>query len=156
MKFGKRFGGDVVASALRLLPSNDRKKIAAVVVIQVFMSGIDLVAVALIGVLGSLTVSGVSSQAPGDRVSQVINFFQLEGFSFQVQAALIGIIAVGLLVTRTALSIFFSKKTLLFWRAEMHTSRQDCLRNYCLNLYDLSKNEHLKRLCTLSPPALQV
>ena len=114
MKFGKRFGGDVVASALRLLPSNDRKKIAAVVIIQVFMSGIDLVAVALIGVLGSLTVSGVSSQAPGNRVSQVINFFQLEGFSFQVQAALIGMIAVGLLVTRTALSIFFSKKTLLF------------------------------------------
>ena len=107
MKFGKRFGGDVVASALRLLPSNDRKKIAAVVIIQVFMSGIDLVAVALIGVLGSLTVSGVSSQAPGNRVSQVINFFQLEGFSFQVQAALIGMIAVGLLVTRTDLSIFF-------------------------------------------------
>jgi ABC-type multidrug transport system fused ATPase/permease subunit len=114
MKFGERFGADVIISALKLLPKGDRKKIAVVVAIQIFMSGIDLVAVALIGVLGSLTVSGVSSRAPGNRVTQVISFFQLEDFSFQVQAALIGLIAVGLLVTRTALSIFFSRKTLLF------------------------------------------
>ncbi len=110
---GKKQKSIIVRSIL-LLKSQDRKRVGLVVVIQVLLGILDLAGVALLGVLGALTVSGVSSQTPGNRVSNVINSLGLSNLTFQNQVALLGAIAGVLLIGRTLLSIFFTKRILLF------------------------------------------
>jgi ABC-type bacteriocin/lantibiotic exporter with double-glycine peptidase domain len=78
------------------------------------MGLVDLVGVALIGVLGALAVNGVQSKEPGNRVNSVLNFFHLGDQSFQTQAAVIGVAATLLLVTKTVLSVIFARRILFF------------------------------------------
>jgi ABC-type multidrug transport system fused ATPase/permease subunit len=70
--------------------------------------------VALIGVLGALSISGVQSRAPGTRVYSLLEILQLENFSFQVQSAALGIIAISFLILKTLLSVALTKKALFF------------------------------------------
>lgn len=98
----------------RVLSKKDQSKIIAVVVLQVFMGLLDLVGVAIIGVLGALAVNGVKSEAPGNRVSAVLRLLQLDKFEFQTQAAILGLSAAILLVGRTILSIIFIRRILFF------------------------------------------
>jgi ABC-type multidrug transport system fused ATPase/permease subunit len=67
-----------------------------------------------IGLLGALSVTGLQSSNPGNRVSAVLKMLHIEEASFQEQAIILGISAVILLIGRTILSIFFTRRTLLF------------------------------------------
>jgi ABC-type multidrug transport system fused ATPase/permease subunit len=79
------------------------------------MGILDLLGVALIGLLGALSVSGVGSGIPGDRVTSALRFLHLENVSFETQVSLIGASAVILLVGRTILSVLFTRKILFFF-----------------------------------------
>ena len=103
-----------IKEVLSILPPQDRQKIALVVVVQIFMGFMDLLGVALIGILGALAVNGVKSTAPGSRVSQVIEFLHLENQIFQTQAAILGIAAAFVLIARTLISVVFTRRTLFF------------------------------------------
>lgn len=103
-----------IKEVLSILPRQDRQKIAFVVVIQIFMGLMDLLGVALIGILGALAVNGVKSTAPGSRVGQVIEFLHLENQVFQTQAAILGITAAIVLIARTLISVVFTRRTLFF------------------------------------------
>jgi ABC-type multidrug transport system fused ATPase/permease subunit len=99
-------------SCFELLNSADRKKLTVIALIQIFLGVFDLIGIAIIGVLGALSISGVQSSAPGDRVSQILDLLHLEGYSLQVQAAFLGSFAAVILVAKTLLSIYFTKKIL--------------------------------------------
>lgn len=100
--------------ALRVIPQKDKQKIALVVVLQFLLGILDLAGVAAIGVLGALAVTGVQSQQPGNRVSQVLDLLHLENLSFQGQAAALGIIASLMLVARTVFSILITRRIFYF------------------------------------------
>jgi len=100
--------------SIKLLPNRDRRLLAVASLLQVFLSFLDLAGVAIIGVLGSLSVNGVQSREPGNRVSSVIKFLNLDGQTFQYQAAFLGILAATLLMTRTFLSVLFSRRIMHF------------------------------------------
>ena len=111
---GKKFKESIVLKCFRLLPKKDHKKIFFVVILQMSLGFLDLVGVALLGVLGSMTISGISSDAPGDRVSAVLRFFHVENLVLQKQVLVLGLCACFVLVLRTILSIWVTKKTLFF------------------------------------------
>jgi len=98
----------------RILTRSDQKKIVVVVVLQVLSGFLDLVAVAIIGVVGALAVSGVQSKAPGNRVGDLLEFLNLSQVSFQNQVAILGCAAALILICRTAFSIYFTRRTLFF------------------------------------------
>jgi len=104
----------LVNQCLSLLPNSDKKKYLAVVAIQVTSSLLDLVGVAIIGVIGALSVNGVQSVTPGSRISAVLNFLHLQNFSFQSQVAFLGLMAAGVLIARTLFSIVLSRRILFF------------------------------------------
>lgn len=81
---------------------------------QVSLAFLDVLGVAAIGMLGALTIRGIKSEAPGDRVSSVLKVIGLENYSFTAQAAFIGIFAAIVLITRTFLSIIFLRKIYYF------------------------------------------
>jgi ABC-type multidrug transport system fused ATPase/permease subunit len=78
------------------------------------MGVLDLLGVVAIGLLGALSVSGLQSQKPGDRVGSALRLLHISDSTFQVQATILGIAAVVLLVGRTVLSIFFTRRVLFF------------------------------------------
>lgn len=92
----------------------DKLKLRLVVVLQVFLSLLDLVGVALIGIIGALTISGVRSQTPTGRVNSVLEFLGLSTLSFQAQTIILSLTSVAILVARTFLSVLITRKTLFF------------------------------------------
>lgn len=92
----------------------DKIKIFGSILIQSFLSIIDLIGIGIIGVLGALAVTGIQSEQPGNKVGMVLRFFSLDGLSFQNQILFLGLIAAVVLVFRTIASIILLQKTLLF------------------------------------------
>jgi ABC-type multidrug transport system fused ATPase/permease subunit len=92
----------------------DRIKLSLVILIQISFSILDLAGVAAIGMIGALTIRGIGSQQPGDRVSTVLNYLNLESRTLQEQVAVLAVAATSLFLLRTALSIVFTRKTLKF------------------------------------------
>jgi len=78
------------------------------------MSGLDLLGVLVIGLLGAVAVSGIESNQPGDRVSAVLRFLHIEDSPFKTQIVILGLTAVLLLVGRTVFSILFTRRILFF------------------------------------------
>lgn len=103
-----------IARSFRVLPRTDRKKLIIVTAAQVFLGVLDLIGVALIGILGSLAISGVSSREPGNRVFEILKTLHLQNETIQSQAAIIGSIAALILIFKTVLSVVLNRKILFF------------------------------------------
>jgi ABC-type multidrug transport system fused ATPase/permease subunit len=103
-----------VYKIFKVLSKRDQRYTFIVLCVQIFFGLMDLLGVALVGVLGALTVSGIQSEKPGNRVSQVLEVLRLEELSFQAQVTWIGMLAAGFLILRTILSAILTKKILKF------------------------------------------
>ena len=112
--FRNRLTRSAIGRSVSILPRADKEKIVAVIFFQICMGWLDLLGVLAIGLLGALSVTGLRSENPGDRVSQALKILHLSHATFQTQATVIGALAVTFLVGRTALSIFFTRRTLFF------------------------------------------
>ena len=75
----------VLLRSFKILNSRDRKLLALVVVIQVMLGLLDLIGVALVGIIGALAVSGVQSQPPGKELPVFLNFLILKPFRFRAR-----------------------------------------------------------------------
>jgi ABC-type multidrug transport system fused ATPase/permease subunit len=109
-----KFKSGVFYEASQLLDRRDRRKVIIVILLQITFGFLDLLGVMLIGIIGALAITGVSSGQTGNRVSAFINFVGLENTSLQYQVGLLGIIAACLLIGKTLFSIYFSRKVLFF------------------------------------------
>ena len=110
----ERFRRSTFGRAIQVLSPKDQRKVLAVLVLQVCIGILDLLGIIAIGLLGALSVTGLQSQLPGKQVLSVLNFLQLSNASFQNQALILGLGAVALLVGRTLVSIFFTRRILFF------------------------------------------
>ena len=97
-----------------LIEKADRRKIYAITLIQIFSNFLDLIGVALLGVLGSLAITGSASRDPGSRVASVLKFLNIYDMSVQKQAIAIGVLAAIFLVTKTVFSLLFARRTMYF------------------------------------------
>jgi len=100
--------------AVNILSKSDKRKLVIVIIIQVFLGMLDLLGVLAIGLLGTLSISGIQSREPGNRVNAVLSLIRLDELSFQSQAIAISMAAVLLLVGRTIVSILFTRRILYF------------------------------------------
>jgi ATP-binding cassette subfamily C protein len=103
-----------IQRSLKLLSKRDKKVLSLIVLIQSALGLLDLIGVALIGIVGALSINGVQSKGPGNRVSSALRMLHLENFSFQRQVAILGFLAATFLVTRTLASVYFTRKSTFF------------------------------------------
>ena len=103
-----------IKRSLRLLSQRDKRILGLIILVQSMLGLLDLIGVALIGILGALSINGVQSRGPGNRVSTVLEFLHLENFAFQSQVAILGLLAASFLVTRTLISVYFTRKSTFF------------------------------------------
>jgi len=103
-----------VARSLSVLTRQDQRRVILVILFQISLSILDLIGVVLVGLLGTLAISGVQSQKPNGRVSSFLTFLHLENSTLQTQASILGLGAAFFLITRSLLSVVISRKILFF------------------------------------------
>ena len=105
---------DYIKYLLKLLTRRDKIEYGALTVCQMFFSILDILGIAAIGLLGSLTVNGIQSRPSGTLTQRILSNLNLDGFVFQTQVAILGFIAGLILISRTLLSILLTRRTLYF------------------------------------------
>lgn len=100
--------------AFGLLDKRDRRKLLLVTLVQVLFGFLDLVGVAAIGMVTAITIRGIKSQGPGDKVSTLLNLFGLDRISLRSQVVCLGIAAVVILSSKTVFSVIFLRRTLFY------------------------------------------
>jgi hypothetical protein len=93
-----------------MFPAKDKRKLYLVVVIQTLLSFLDLAGIAAIGILGSVAVYGIQSKVTGTKVTKLLEILHIDSLPFQRQVAFLGLIAVVIFVTKTAVSIYLTRK----------------------------------------------
>jgi ABC-type multidrug transport system fused ATPase/permease subunit len=114
MRIIKNNKKNAILISLSLLNKRDKVKVILMTLAQILFSLLDLIGVALFSILGSLAVTGTSSRSNGERVQNVLNFLHLSNSSIQTQATIIGLLASCLLVSKTILSLLFTRKSMYF------------------------------------------
>lgn len=139
------------ARSLSLLSRRDKLRLRFVVVVQMLMGFLDLVGVAFFGILGALAVNGVQSRPPGERVARVLQYLQLDNQTLQTQAAILGSLAVGVLLGKTLFSAIFSRKTLYFLSRKSADLTYNLLSRYLTkNLLHINEQSTQKTLFALT------
>ncbi len=103
-----------VKRSLRLIPSRDRARLLRLTFAQVFINLLDLLGVALFGVMGAVAINGLSSRPTGTRVGRVEAALNISHFQIQSKVALLGLIVALVLGLKTAFSIILTRRTLIF------------------------------------------
>lgn len=101
-------------AAFSLLDRRDVRKLGVVTTLQIFSAGLDLLGVGAIGLLGALAVNGVASQSTSPRISNLMEFLNLNHLEFQSQIAILGVISALLLISKTLFAVFFTRFYLYF------------------------------------------
>ena len=99
---------------LQLVNKADKAKLLLVSFIQIFLSFFDLIGVALIGLIGSVSVAAISSTKITGRTESVINFLGLQDFSSQFQVAILGLMSAVLMVVKTFTSLYLNRKVIFY------------------------------------------
>ena len=74
----------------------------------------DLVGVVVIGGLGALSVQGIESQKSGNKVNILLRVFHIQNESLRFQVLILGASAALIMILKTIISIFFTRKTYYF------------------------------------------
>jgi len=79
------------------------------------MGFLDLFGILAIGLAGALSFGKINSDDATSPTSKILSILNLTALSTERQALVLGLIAVSLLMVRTVLSIFFTRKILFFF-----------------------------------------
>lgn len=104
----------IIKRAASILERTDREKALLVIAIYAVLGLLDILAVLVFGLVGSLAVSGVSSNQPGERVGLVLRTLGIQDSSLQSQVSILGLLAASVLLFKSVASLYLSKRTLFF------------------------------------------
>jgi len=142
-KLKRALSGSTIYRSAQCLSRKDRQKVLLVILLQISFGLLDLVGVAIVGVLGALAVSGVQGQVPGDRVSQVLALLNLENQVLQTQVAILGISAAVVLIGKTVFSVIFARKIMFFLSRRGAVISANLVRKVLgLNLLQIQSRSH--------------
>jgi ABC-type multidrug transport system fused ATPase/permease subunit len=101
--------------AATILSRRDKHKIAIVVGLNIALGFLDLLGVAAVGLVGALAVIGFGASTPSPRINQLMEFLNLNNLEFQLQVAILGIVAGVAFIVRTISSIYVNKRIMFFF-----------------------------------------
>lgn len=103
-----------VLLALNQLTRQEKKHLKLHLCIQIGLTLLDLIGVAIIGLLGSLAASGLLSQSQGKLTNGVLDFLHLENANYKNQVVVLGLISILILTLKSLLTMYFSKKNIKY------------------------------------------
>ena len=105
----------ILGNSLKWLEPRHRKRVFVVVAMQIILSVLDLLGVVLIGLVGSLSVNSLQSTPPSSRIRDILAKFGLQDSPIQKQIAILGVVAVVILVGRSMASLVITRKIIYFF-----------------------------------------
>lgn len=114
LKFGPSKNIANIKRATALITKAEKRKYWILTSVQSALSVVDLASVAVVGLIGSIAVNGISQVGPGESTKKWLTIFRLENFSIQSQAAILGLF-VGLLLTAKSVSSMMLNRKMLFF-----------------------------------------
>lgn len=102
-------------NSFKWLEPRHRKRILGVLVLQTILSLFDLLGVALIGLIGALSINGIQATSPNRQISDLLEFLRLQNVSTQKQVVILGVASVVILVGRSMASLLITKRILYFF-----------------------------------------
>lgn len=103
-----------VRSALRLLQRRERWLLGLATLVQMSLSVLDLLGIALVGMVATVAVSGVQESALPAWLTQVLEIMGLEGLTRSQLVGFLGLGAAVALVSKTAISAFLTRRLINF------------------------------------------
>lgn len=123
----------IIGLFLNSVSRKERKKIGALLAAQVLVNVVDLIGVAFLGIVGAITISGIQSRPTSAGILKTLDFLKLTNESFQTQVTVLALAATGLLVSRTLISLYLSKRTFLYFASKSITFSSKILSNIFQN-----------------------
>lgn len=112
--FPKTFPVFSFLRTFRLLSPEAKRTFLLVGFSQVTLGMLDLVAILLIGVIGSLAVAGISGFENPEAVTRITEILFISEYSFQKQIGVLGVFSAVFLVSKTLMSMWITRKILGF------------------------------------------
>ena len=112
---------------LSFVTKRERRKIGFLLIAQVVINLVDLVGVAFLGIVGAVTISGIQSRQISPNILNILEFLHLGGKTFQEQVSILALAATALLISRTVISLYLSKRTFLYFASKSITLSQRIL-----------------------------
>ena len=103
-----------VRRAVALLPPGQSLLLVAAAIIQASLGLLDLLGVALIGLLAAIAVSAVGVSELPSQVDSLLNFFGMGDMTVTQKTVIVAVVAVTVLVGKTALSALMAGRILRF------------------------------------------
>jgi ABC-type multidrug transport system fused ATPase/permease subunit len=103
-----------IRRSFKILQPEDRAKLSLVTLIQILFGFLDLLGVAIIGMVSALVVRGLNAQEPGDRVGKLLEIMQIENFQLRNQIMILGITSLVVLTSKTIFSVIVLRKTIFY------------------------------------------
>jgi len=109
----KRLGG-AFRRTFSVLNRRDKIKIVFIVIIQIVLGALDLLGVLAFGLLSTVLISQDNEKPLFAETIDLMGALNLSSQSIQSQAIILGIASLVLLISRTFISIFFTRRILFF------------------------------------------
>jgi ABC-type multidrug transport system fused ATPase/permease subunit len=108
----QKFG--VLKSLSVYFNKSEKMRFFLVIVSQIFLGLLDLLGVAVIGLIGTVTLNTIQGRPLGALITKSLELIGIREWTLQLQISVMGLLAVLVLVLRTALSIYFQRKILVY------------------------------------------
>lgn len=106
---------NILLNTARKLDKSTKITAAFFAFIQILLSFLDLIGVALLGLVGAISISGIQTGRPSNGVSKILEKIAISNYTFQQQVAILAIAATFVLFLRTVFSIYITRKSLFFF-----------------------------------------
>ena len=103
-----------IKKVLLLLGKKDRFRLFLVLIVNTMLAFLDLIGVALIGVVSSILIRGLQAQQAGDQVSRFLEILNLDGLPQRTLLILLGSCAIFFFILKTILSVYFLRRVLRY------------------------------------------
>jgi ABC-type multidrug transport system fused ATPase/permease subunit len=112
--FQEENGKRLLLRVWNLLHAVEKRKVALIAIVQMLLGFLDLIAIAIISVIATISVTGFGVSGSNVRANQVLEFLRIQDFTLQNQVALLGSLAFLALILRTGCTAYFTRKIIRY------------------------------------------
>ena len=106
----KNYLNGYLIPTINLLTKKDQLKIKLTLFVYLLLSLLDMGGIAIVGVLTAITVQGVTAVEQSKAIAELLYFFKLSNYPFQIQVAALGISVAIIFTLKTIVTMYLSKK----------------------------------------------
>ena len=101
-------------NCLEYLSVRDKKLIFAITLTQIFLSIVDLIGLAFIGLLAAVSASGITDQDPRGKALTVLEFLNMQNLDLRVKILIFASTALTFFTIKSLFSIYLNRKIIYF------------------------------------------